>query len=114
MKHNSVLRFVYGLGLIVAAVGFAMPLIDLGIFGGTFNGFQIAKLLDTVPQICLYALFGLCCVGGILAFIPKTSKIDILIFLLLIIDIGGMVYSFTGTLTQVMWMVSQLWIRKSL
>ena len=96
MRRSSVLRFIYGLGLIVAAVGFAMPMIDLGIFGGKFNGFQIANFIGNVPQICLYALFCLCCIGGVLAFIPKTGKIDILIFLLFVIDIGGMVYSFVG------------------
>jgi len=99
MRRNSVLRFVYGLGLIVAAVGFVMPMIDLVIFG-TFNGFQIADFIGSmagnVPRICLYALFCLCCVGGLLAFVPKASKIDALIFLLIVIDVGGLVYMFVG------------------
>ncbi|MCR4939743.1 MAG: hypothetical protein K5930_06500 [Treponemataceae bacterium] len=96
MKRNSVMRYVYGLGLIIAAVGFALPIIDLGIFGGKFNGFQIADFLGKMPKICLYVLFGLFCLGGILAFVPKLKKIDLLVFLLIIIDVAAMVFSFTG------------------
>ena len=100
MFMKRVMRFLFGLGLLAAAIGFALPLIDLGLFGGKFNGFQLANLMGKVPQICLYVLFGLFCVGGVVAFIPKANGFDILFFLLIIVDIGGMIYSLTGGKTS--------------
>lgn len=96
MRRSTVMQYVYGLGLILAAIGFVMPVIDLGLFGGKFNGFQIANFIGKMPQVCLYVLFGLFCIGGIVAFVPKMRKIDLLVFLLIIIDIVAMVFSFTG------------------
>ena len=93
MKRSSTMRYVYGLGLIVAAIGFILPIIDAGIFG-TMNGFDLANSLKVLPQICLYVLFGLFCVGGIIAFIPKFKKYDSLAFLLIIIDIVAIVLYF--------------------
>ncbi len=93
MKKSSVMRYVYGIGLIVAAIGFALPIIDLGLLG-SYNGFQIANGLKTLPQICVYVLFALFCIGGILAFVPKTSKYDAIVFLLILIDIVAVVLYF--------------------
>lgn len=91
---KSTLRYVYGVGLIAAAIGFCLPLVNL-LFTSA-NGFQIANSLNTLPQICLYVLFGLFCVGGIIAFIPKFKKYDTIAFGLIILDIVGMIIYFTA------------------
>ena len=93
MKRSSAMRYVYGLGLIVAAIGFVLPIVDIGIFG-TLNGFDVANTLKVLPQICLYVLFGLFCIGGIIAFVPKCKKYDSLAFLLIIVDIVAIVLYF--------------------
>lgn len=93
MRRSSVMRYVYGVALIAAAIGFALPIIDAGLLG-SYNGFQLGKMLGTVPQICFYVMFALFCIGGIIAFVPKTTKYDLLFFCLIIIDIVSMVIYF--------------------
>ena len=98
MKQSSVLRYVYGLGLIAAAIGFALPLISINLLVTTadYNGFQMANSLKTLPQICVYVLFALFCIGGIMAFVPKTTKFDLLVFALIVIDIVVVIVYFVG------------------
>ena len=51
-------------------------------------------LPKVLPQICLYILFGLFCIGGIIAFIPKFKKYDSIVFLLILVDIVAVVLYF--------------------
>ena len=96
MKRSSTMRYVYGLGLIVAAIGFILPIISVNLLVTTanYNGFQLANSLKVLPQICLYILFGLFCIGGIIAFIPKFKKYDSIVFLLILADIVAVVLYF--------------------
>ena len=96
MKRSSTMRYVYGLGLIVAAIGFILPIISVNLLVTTanYNGFQLANSLKVLPQICLYVLFGLFCIGGIIAFIPKFKKYDSIVFLLILADIVAVVLYF--------------------
>jgi len=75
---NTIARMIYGAGMLIAAIGFLLPMLNFGIFG-TVNGFQLAKTLGKFKdaiQFFLIAMFVIMCIAAVVAFIPNLQIAD--------------------------------------
>lgn len=82
----------FGIGMLLIGIGFALPMIDFGLFG-SINGFKLANTFGKFNQLLQYVLYGIfifACVGGILSFIQKTKAVSIISF---IIVIAGFIFT---------------------
>lgn len=86
MKKGNSTRLIYGIGLILVAVAFVLPIIDLGLLG-ELNGFEIGKILGSFKsscQVALIAVFGFAVLGAVGSFLPKMKILDLVSFIGLI------------------------------